>query len=224
MTRTATIGAALLVLIVTGAGGCSRNETDGSLKDWALNTFTLNRPGPQQALGQLDDPDPDKRREAIVVLSSRQEYLQEPHTKFYSLALVNDSDALVRAAAARALGLAGDPNYLPQLVAGLEDPSPVVRGDVAWALNRVPGELATGPLKKHATQDASPDVRAGCCQALRCYSASSVGETLMRALRDPDLNVRRQARFTLSEITGVDVGDRPEDWSVQLEHEAASGR
>lgn len=224
MTRTAAIGAALLVLVVTAAGGCGGTDSNRNLKDWFAKGYTPGRSRPQEALGRLDDPDPDKRREAIVVLSSRQEYLQEPHTKFYSMAMANDRDALVRAAAARALGLAGDPNYLPQLVAGLEDASPVVRGDVAWALDRVTGDAAVGPLQKHTTGDASPDVRAACCRALRHYPPSAVGETLMRALRDADLNVRRQAQSVLSELTGVDVGDRPEDWSIHLEHEAASGQ
>ena len=130
--------------------------------------------GPPEQLAWVKDVDPDKRREAIVVLSSKRRYLREPYTKFYALSLTNDRDALVRGAAARALGLAGDPAYLPQLVAGLEDPVPVVRGDAAWAMDRVPGDSAIAPLTQHATQDASPDVRAACCRALRHYPLPQV--------------------------------------------------
>ncbi|MCJ7543780.1 MAG: HEAT repeat domain-containing protein, partial [Phycisphaerae bacterium] len=153
-------------------------------------------------------------------LSSKKRYLQEPYTKSYALALTQDPDALVRAAAARALGLAGDPTYLPQLAAALEDRASVVRGDAAWALDRVPGDSAVEPLQKHAIQDGSSDVRAACCRALGRYGLSQVGATLVRALGDADLNVRWQARATLSALTGVDVGNRPEDWSLHLEHRA----
>jgi HEAT repeat protein len=219
MTARAAIAAAVLALPISWSGGCSQEN-----KDWTLNKFIHGLAAPPEQVGWVDDPDPDKRREAIALMSSKPRYLQEPYTKFYALALTNDPDALVRAAAARALGLSGDPTYLPQLLAGLEDPSPVVRCDAAWAMDRVPGDSAVGPLARHAAADASPDVRAACCCALGHYALPQVDATLVGALRDPDLNVRRRAQATLARLTGVDVGDSAEDWSVYLDQEAQALR
>jgi HEAT repeat protein len=219
MTARAAIAAGLLGAAIFWAGGCSREN-----KNWTLNKFIHGLAAPPEQVAWVDDPDPDKRREAIAAMSSRPRYLQEPYTKFYAMALTSDSDALVRAAAAKALGLAGDPTYLPQLLAGLEDRSPVVRRDAAWALDRVPGDSAVGPLIRHATTDPSADVRAACCCALGHYSLPQADATLVRAMSDVDLNVRRRARAALARRTGVDLGDSAQDWSEYLEQETQAAR
>jgi HEAT repeat protein len=219
MTAPEAIAAAVLLLGACWSGGCK-----GQDQNWTLNKFVHNLAAPPNKVDWVDDPDPDKRREAITAMSSDPRYLHEPHTKFYALALTSDGDDLVRAAAARALGLAGDPTYLPQLLAGLEDRSPVVRRDAAWALDKVPDDSAVGPLAKHAATDPSPDVRAACCGALGHYSLPQVDATLVSALRDPDLNVRRRARATLARLTGIDLGDSAADWSDYLKDQAQAPR
>jgi HEAT repeat protein len=219
MTARAAIATAVLLLAGSASSGCKPQD-----QNWTLNKFVHNLAAPPNQVEWVDDPDPDKRREAITMMSSQPRYLQEPYTKFYALALTADSDALVRAAAARALGLAGDPTYLPQLLAGLEDRSPVVRRDAAGALDKVPDDSAVAALVKHAATDPSPDVRAACCWALGHYALPQVDATLVGALKDPDLNVRRRARATLARLTGIDLGDSAADWSDYLQDQTQASR
>ncbi|MGA2266303.1 MAG: HEAT repeat domain-containing protein [Phycisphaerae bacterium] len=198
------------------AAGCEKQSV--TPQDIVQELRSLS--GPPKELDWVDDPDPDKRREAIVALSAKPQCRKPPFTTFYVLELASDKDALVRAAAARALGVVGDPNYLPPLVRALDDPSPVVRGDVAWALDRVTGEAAVRPLCLQAVDDESLDVRAACFRALGHYPLAKVGKTLIRGLSDADLSVRDQAHATLVALAGEDVGDRPEAWSVYLDRYA----
>jgi epoxyqueuosine reductase len=50
--------------------------------------------------------------------------------------------------AAIALGNQGDPDSVPVLISALENPEPLVRGHVAWALGRMGGKHAKGALEK----------------------------------------------------------------------------
>jgi HEAT repeat protein len=133
--------------------------------------------------------------------------------------LAGDDDALVRAAAAGALGRVGDPNYLPALVSALKDRSAEVRLDTANALDLLTGEAAVEPLRKSATEDASVDVRAACARALRHYRRKEVGQTLLKCLDDDAFEVRHQSHATLTELTGNDAGISGEEWRDLLDRE-----
>ena len=140
----------LMVLIVlAGAFGC-----DGTLQQVVTSAAT-SRPA-----AVADPNDPDKRRASIVEWSGKSWGLKEPYTAYYAAALRKDNDALVRSAAAGALGQTHDAKYVSNLAAAMEDASPQVRWDVAQALDELPGKAAMGPLQKHATEDESADVRA----------------------------------------------------------------
>ncbi len=161
----------------------------------------------------LDDP--DSRREAIVKLSSHDWGRQGTYLKAYAL-LTEDTDPLVRSAAVVALGRAGDPEHLPALVGALEDSDPRVRIDAAAALARVHGEAAVEPLRRHASQDANPDVRVRSVEALRHYPRRDVLDTLLAALVDPEFGVRHAARQSLGALTGEEAGYDPRRWSEAL--------
>jgi HEAT repeat protein len=53
------------------------------------------------------------------------------------IALLSDSEVLVRAAAAEALGETGDQRTIPYLIECLQDPSHQVRMEAAWGLDRL---------------------------------------------------------------------------------------
>ncbi|MFA6134334.1 MAG: HEAT repeat domain-containing protein [Phycisphaerae bacterium] len=202
----------LMVLIVlAGAFGC-----DGTLQQLVTSAST-SRPA-----AEADPNDPDKRRASIVEWSGKSWGLKEPYTAYYAASLRKDNDALVRSAAAGALGQTHDAKYVGNLAAALEDASPQVRWDVAQALDDLPGKAAIGPLQKHATEDESADVRASCARALRHYGSNEVGKTLLMCLADDDFAVRHQAHATLVELSsGRDVGFNARDWEKALENESS---
>jgi HEAT repeat protein len=167
------------------------------------------------ALQALNPDDPDGRRRATLELSDRDWGLEEPYTKIYVLQ-VDDENPQVRSAAMTALGRTGDPNFLPQLLTGLEDPHEQVRIDAAIALQRVHGLEAIGPLKTHAGADDSYHVRVEAIEALAQYQREDVVELLITLLDDPQFGVRYTARQTLVGLTGEDCGYDTACWRQTL--------
>ena len=131
--------------------------------------------------------------------------------------LRSDSDSRVRSVAATALGRAGDVKYLPDVVAALSDSAEEVRWDAAIALDNLIGDSAIEPLKVHAMNDVSRDVRACATKALRHYRRKDVARTLVACLGDDTLDVRYHARASLTEITGRDLGYQTQAWSKAVE-------
>lgn len=212
MTRQLAFWAVSILILLSSVGGCSdetgRLSWDNSFKD----AFAGSAGGNPSDMA-MDPNDADKRRLTIVKMSSVPWGLKEPYTKFYAAALAGDRDALVRASAATALGKAGDSNYVDALAAAMNDPSPAVRWDAAIALDKVKGESAVEPLRRHAFDDESADVRAACAKALRHYRSTEVGNTLVKCLDDGSFGVRHRAHATLVELTGQDVGFGSFEWA-----------
>lgn len=174
----------------------------------------LARPSPKQQVEMtLDADDADQRREGIVRLSSRKWGLKEPYLKYYAMVLNTDADSLVRCAAVSALGRAGDRKYLRDIIAAMSDKSFAVRWDAAVALDNVTGEAAVEPLRRAAIHDDSTDVRMCSARALRHYNRPEVIRTLVGCLSDPAFGVRHQARASLVQITGRDMGAEPRSWA-----------
>ncbi len=63
----------------------------------------------------------------------------------------------------------------------------------------------------------NPPTSAPPASALGHYPTTEVVRTLLGGLGDADLNVRRQARATLVDMTDVNMGEKAEDWSAYLE-------
>jgi len=59
-----------------------------------------------------------------------------------------------------ALGNAGSPAALPDLIHALHDPEPLVRGHAAWALGQIGGEAARNALARAAQSETDPHVLA----------------------------------------------------------------
>lgn len=196
------LAAMLLAAIIVG--GCSKGT---SLSE------RMRRKTPAELVAMAFDPDDaDRRRQGVTELSSKSWGLQEPYLNGYATMLHADDDALVRSAAARALGKAGEVKYLSDVVAALEDSSPAVRWDAAVALDSLIGHEAITPLCKHAVDDEALDVRASCARALRHYSDLPVVAALKQCLRDRDFSVRYQAKASLTTIMGVELGYEPDAW------------
>ena len=180
----------------------------------------LMGPKPKQMVAMaLDSPDPDVRREGINLLADRDWGRKEPYLKGFRSLLHTDKDPSVRAAAARALGRAGDPKYAIDLARALVDPSDNVRWNAASALDNVISDEAIQALKTRSTQDSSKDVRLCCTKALRHYPRTDVVKIYQLCLIDDSFAVRHCAHECLVEMTGQDLGTEPEDWA-----DAANGK
>jgi succinate dehydrogenase/fumarate reductase flavoprotein subunit/HEAT repeat protein len=113
-------------------------------------------------------------------------------------ALVDDSDALVRAAAYEALGTAGCPAPLAARArAALSDPAWQVRAGAATALSLAAPGLAVPALAK-ALADPNADVRKAAVTALTRHRATEDARAaLATATTDPDADVRAYAARAL---------------------------
>ncbi|MGW3952316.1 fumarate reductase/succinate dehydrogenase flavoprotein subunit [Streptomyces sp. NPDC004752] len=141
----------------------------------ALATVTAGRPDDTAA----DSPGPDLVRSALAEL-------------------VDDPDALVRAAAYEALGTTGCPLPLATRAgAALSDPAWQVRAGAAIALSVADPGLAVPALAK-ALADPNADVRKAAVTALtRHRAAEDARAALATATTDPDADVRAYAARAL---------------------------
>jgi len=202
------VAACLLAGATSGCGAAMDSPAPSRIR------ARLFPPSPAEMVDMtFDADDADARRRGIVLLSGNDWGLAEPYLKGYALLLANDRCGFVRSAAARALGKAGNTKYLPEIVAALADESPAVRCDAAVALDRVIGGAAVAPLREHAAEDSSADVRAACVKALRHYRRDEVAQTLLRCLSDESLIVRRRARGSLVALFGREPGREAADWT-----------
>jgi hypothetical protein len=204
-------GCIVLAALAVGCGG-GGDPAAG----WTLNNLVrkLLGPSPSQYVDMvLDQNDPDRRREGIIGLSKHDWGLTDKYLRGYAAILKTDRDPLVRAAAARALGKAKDPNYTGDVAAALFDESDAVRHDAAVALDGVVGEAAVEPLRKVAVSDTDQDVRTSCARALRHYWREDVVRTLVVCLSDKAFGVRHEAHASLVAVTGMDRGYEPENWA-----------
>jgi len=201
----------MIVFLLSGLPlGCGEKRNSATL-DAVIKKLQPTQPSALVAMA-FDPDDPDRRREGVAKLSQKSWGLQEPYLKGYATLLKTDTDPLVRAAATRALGRAGDKTYLPDVIKALDDESACVRWDAAVALDNLADDSAVDPLRKHALEDASIDVRASSARALRHYRKPRVAVTLRRCLLDDRFTVRYQAHASLVALTGQDLGYEPDNW------------
>jgi HEAT repeat protein len=110
----------------------------------------------------------------------------------FETVLPRASSALVRAEAASALGLIGDPRSLPALCRSLKDPDGGVRGAAAEALGRLRGAGAVEDLLV-LLGDSDSRAKAGASLALGALRVEPAREKLETLLRDSAPVVRRAA-------------------------------
>ena len=218
-----------LVMVLTGvavaAPGCKQRSEGDALT--LQNLYKkLAGPSPQQQVAMAFDPDnADNRREGIILLSRKDWGLQEPYLKGYAGLLAADDHPLVRCAAVRALGKAGDPKYFKDIVEAMSDESPAVRWDATVAIDHIlpavretggQAELAFRPLQNHVTKDPSTDVRTAAAKALRHFRKPGSVQALVDCLDAAEMGLRYQAHLSLVELTGQDHGYDAAAWRPLL--------
>jgi hypothetical protein len=148
------------------------NDPDGDVKEEALEALTDRDLSPQRveqlrAKAMSADATLDERLLSMRALREAGAQAPEVITEMANMAQ-NSTDPVTRARLFQAFDGINDPNLMPTLVNGLQDPNPVVRENAADAL----GNFASDPRIKewlnHIIQtDADPRVKREAMQALQ---------------------------------------------------------
>jgi len=88
----------------------------------------------------------------------------------------------------------------PRIERAISDPRSKVREAAAIALGRAAGEEKADRLAEVARTDESADVRAAAVAALGRVYACDEMETLLAAMDDPDITVRRKANAAVTRV------------------------
>ena len=89
----------------------------------------------------------------------------------------------------------------------LEDRDPYVRRRVVNYLSWINESRALKPIASLAVNDPDPLVRSDALRLIALWGNKGEAELIIQALDDDDLQVRSQAVYALSRITGEDFGD-----------------
>ncbi len=197
--------------------GCSVGGSGSSIP----NPFY--RPSPRQVANDaFNVSDPDKRRNAVSLLSSSSFGHEPPYVRMYRL-LLDDPDATVRAVAIKALGVHGDAGDVKAILRVVwpsettQDAAPFVRWEAAKALQKLHDPVAVQVLIRAASSDEDADVRQAAAYALGQYKQREVFNALVGVLDDQDFGVVQGALSSLAFLTGYDFGADPSLWLLWAE-------
>lgn len=127
---------------------------------------------------------------------------------------VSRSNEKVARLAVGAMGRMG-PEALPEITRAMEDRRPRVREKAATAFAQAARYDQAAPLAKLAREDDSSNVRAAAVSGLSRICAFDEMETILAAMDDPDIAVRRRASKAATRIACVMVGYKAEDPPAQ---------
>ncbi len=195
----------LLSMCLVGCGGSNSSGMPDFLKP-------LFPPSPSEAARDAFNVyDADKRRRAINLLANSSFGGGDQYLRSYRL-LIDDPDPTVRAACVAALARHGVPEDVPMLLRYIANDSPVVRWEVARALQRLHHADAVDPLIRALAGDEEADVRIAAANALGQYRQQRVFDALIGALSDNDYAVVVEAVSSLQLMTGQQHGENGRAW------------
>lgn len=147
---------------------------------------------------QLTDHNYETRLNAIHEMTKG----KDPQSVALLLGALNDKKAVVRMAAAEALGDFNDVRAIEPLIAAMADKDVIVRSAACTALGKMAGIRSIAPLIA-ALKHPSPLVRNGAIAALGKGREVRAVEPILPALRDPDASVRSMALKTLGDMNAI---------------------
>ncbi len=213
--------AAGLALCVGGAllaatGGC--DEAAKQRAEQSESIFGLVTPQrPIDAAKDMINPyDADKRFRGTNAIANAPFGGADVYVKVYVDQIRNDPDMGVRAVAARALSLHGQPEHAELIIPLLTvKDDRRVRLEAARALQRIHADKAIDPLiaATDPKREADQEVRAEAATALGQYAIGKVAQALIAALDDDRLVVNLAAHESLKTLTGEHL---PPDRKVWL--------
>jgi len=188
VSRTLNVQILLILALLSGIGGCYGNTAATDPNATASRLVTL-----------LQDQDPQMRTTAAQALGK----IAAPDTVPALLRSLEDTDPAVRAMSAWALGRFGE-DILDlaglELAKRLDDPSPAVKLAAAQALGAVGSTQTIVELLTERLTHSDRETRRAVVQALTWLEAGSAHHALLKALSDPDAQVRQGAIAALGEM------------------------
>lgn len=205
----------MLALALSLLVGCDAPQLD--MKPGATSIFqAFKEPSPAEAAAwSIDRYDANNRYRGTLLLAGAS-FAGEPVYMELFRDNVDDVDPGVRAAAARAIALHGQPEDAKYLIERLKDPEADVRVEAARGLQRLHNPEAIDPLLEalDAEKESEDRVRIEAALALGQYAENKVVEQLITALADPNLAVNRNTLLSLRVLTGQDLGYEQKAWLV----------
>lgn len=185
-------------------GGCVMDDIDDIGR-----MFDVPTPS-QAARWALDQNDPDRRREGLVLLSTSTFGGGEVYLNMYRDYVEHDSDPLVKSAAIAALARHGTPEDA-LLIAAWTRRSQVESVTIRWAavkgLQRLHNPDVVSDLRDVAMDEQEQsEVRAAACVAMGQYPEDRVMQALIRSLDAVELSVNVDAAESLFMLTGQGLG------------------
>lgn len=188
VSRTLSVHILLILVLLSGVGGCYGNTAATDPKFAAAPLVVL-----------LQDQDPQIRVTAAQALGK----IAVPDTAPALLRSLDDTDPAVRAMSAWALGNLGE-DVLDQagleLAKRLDDPSPAVKLASARALGALGSTQTIIELLTERLTRSDVETRRAAVQALTWLEAGFAYHTLIATLGDPDVQVRQGAVAALGEL------------------------
>lgn len=216
----AVVGAGLVGVM----GGCADFELGGAQATGGLLQI-VGPPTFQEMVTLADDAySADNRQRGVLQLANSAEGAIPGVIEIYRERL-GDEDSLVRTVAVRALGIHGSAADAQRLGAMIDDESPMVRWEVARALQRLHDPQVVPGLLRHAdaTRESEIEVRVAAVTALGQYAQRPVLDALVIALDDRDLAVVDAASASLFDLTGQDFGYDYDQWAQWVAAASAGG-
>ena len=201
-------------IVALFAGGCDLIRQDVS----ELGN-TLAPPSPSTvARWAFDDDDPELQRRGVSLLAGADFGGEDVYVELYRVFVETPRDPLVLAASIRALGRHGRPSDAMLIARHLDNESEQVRLETAIALQRLHdpevGDLLWRAL---ANEDEASAVRVELAIAMGQYPGDPQFQSLISALRAPELGLNLAAAESLRTLTGQDLGDDAGDWLAWYE-------
>ncbi|MCP4759639.1 MAG: HEAT repeat domain-containing protein [Planctomycetes bacterium] len=188
--------------------------------------FEAPTPG-QAARWALDQHDPDRRRQGLVLLSTATFGGAEVYVSLYRDYVENDSDPLVKATAITALarhGTSEDAILIAPWADRRVSSSETVRWAAAKGLQRLHNTDVVPTLIAVALdRDEQGEVRSAACVAMGQYPEDRVMQALIAALDARSLAVNADAAESLALLTGKRFGMDITVWENWYEAAQASG-
>jgi hypothetical protein len=234
--RPSRIVTAALTLAALAGAGCQLPNADKAAKEESILAIVMSGvPSPEEANRMANDAtNPDRRARGLTLLMNAPFGGEPVYVDLYErraapadpIAGIESEHPAVRAVAARALALHGDPGHVDLILPLLEHESPQVRLQAAHALQRLHNPAAVAPLLQHiryenaqgVVQEPEPHIRAAAADALGQYAERSVILGLMTALDDDSLAVTSRALKSLQTLTGQDLPDDRRAWLQWFEN------
>ncbi len=204
---------ALLLVLLLPLAGC---RTFGPSNDEKIDLLFWGRPSARDMDAILNKKDPRARSWAMLNLARARDLRAADYFMSALISPAHEESPLVRATAAVALRMMGDPRALPALRDACMDPNPLVRADAVAAVGALGTEDDVPLLIKVLRGDLEGGGRQSAARALANVGGDRAVQALIFSLGDGDESVAFAAHRALVRLSGCDLPPRSHVWREWL--------